>query len=263
MKPPPFEYYRPGSLDEAVQLMARYGPDAKILAGGQSLLPMLAMRQAQPKHLVDLQRVGELAGIRSADGRLRIGAMVRQREIERDSSVPPLVRRAVRHIGNFEVRNRGTVGGSLSYLDPAAEWPAVALAMEAVIVTASQRGRREIAARDFGLGPHTTALAADEVLAEVFLPAGNAGFGFAEVTRRGIGDFAVAGAVCHGAAVAVFGVGERPQRLPGVEALVSAGQPADGLAEAAASEIDTTSEYRRRVAAALVVRVVTEAAGRR
>jgi aerobic carbon-monoxide dehydrogenase medium subunit len=99
MKPPPFEYYRPGSLDEAVQLMARYGPDAKILAGGQSLLPMLAMRQAQPKHLVDLQRVGELAGIRSADGRLRIGAMVRQREIERDSSVPPLVRCAVRHIG--------------------------------------------------------------------------------------------------------------------------------------------------------------------
>jgi aerobic carbon-monoxide dehydrogenase medium subunit len=214
MKPPPFEYYRPGSLDEAVQLMARYGPDAKILAGGQSLLPMLAMRRAQPKHLVDLQRVGELAGIRSANGRLRIGAMVRQREIERDSSVPPLVRCAVRHIGNFEVRNRGTVGGSLSYLDPAAEWPAVALAMEALIVAASQRGRREIAARDFGLGPHTTALAADEVLAEVLLPAGNAGFGFAEVTRRGVGDFAVAGAVCHGAAVAVFGVGQRPQRLP-------------------------------------------------
>ena len=189
--------------------------------------------------------------------------MVRQREIERDSSVPPLVRCAVRHIGNFEVRNRGTVGGSLSYLDPAAEWPAVALAMEAVIVTASQRGRREIAARDFELGRHTTALAADEVLVEVLLPPGNASFGFAEVTRRGVGDFAVAGAVCHGAAVAVFGVGQRPQRLPGVEALGSAGEPADGLAEAAASEIDTTSEYRRRVAAALVVRVVTEAAGRR
>src|SRR4029450_482470 len=162
MKPPPFEYYRPGSLDEAVQLMARYGPDAKILAGGQSLLPMLAMRQARPKHLVGLERVGELAGIRNADGRLRIGAMVRQREIERDSSVPPLVRWAGPHIGNFEVRNRGTVVGSLSYLDPAAEWPAVALAMEAVIVTASQRGRREIAAPDFGLGPHTTALAAGE-----------------------------------------------------------------------------------------------------
>jgi carbon-monoxide dehydrogenase medium subunit len=151
------------------------------------------------------------------------------------------------------------VGGSLAYADPAAEWPALALAMDAVIVATSVRGRREIAARDFVVGAYTTSLTADEVLVEVHVPGGEAGFGFAEATRRGLGDVALAGAVCHSAAVAVFATGRRPQRLFAVEQAVWAGQPTDGLVQVAASEIDTTSGYRRRVAAALVGRVVAEA----
>ena len=266
MKPPPFEYHRPESLAEALQILADQGDRAKPLAGGQSLLPLLAMRLARPDHLVDLQRITELRQVSVADGHVRVGAMARQRDLEHDARLPGLVRAAVPHIGHVQIRNRGTVGGSLSHMDPAAEWPAVALVLNAVMVAASVRGRREIAADDFMIGPQTTALAPDEVLLEVVLPTRDEGYGFAEVTRRGIGNFALVGAACQGGAVAVFGAGPRPQRLTAVEDFLHSGggAPAE-VSRLAASEVEATTDlhasagYRRRVAGALVGRVVAEA----
>lgn len=269
MKPPPFEYHRPDSLDEALHLVAEHGEEAKPLAGGQSLVPLLAMRLARPSHIVDLQRVAELRHIARVDGQLRLGAMTRQRDIEHDPSMPGLVRAAVPHIGHFQIRNRGTVGGSLSHMEPAAEWPAVALVLNAVMVAASVNGRREIAADDFMIGPQTTALRPDELLVEVVVPVHHdAGFGFAEVTRRRMGDFALAGAACQGTQVAVFGTGPRPQRLPAVEDFLnSGGGTRADLAALAASEIQArgdlhaSSDYRRRVATNLVSTVVEQAGG--
>jgi carbon-monoxide dehydrogenase medium subunit len=202
------------------------------------------------------------------DGHVRIGAMARQRDIEDDTRMPGLLRAAIPHIANFQVRNRGTVGGSLAHMDPAAEWPAVALVMDAVLVAASVRGRREIAAHDFTLGPYTTALEPDELLVEVVMPKRADRFAFAEVTRRGTGDFALAGAACYGTAVAVFGVGSRPQRLRTVEAALERGAltVADVAALAVAEiqaedDVHSSAAYRRRVAAALVGKVVAEAEG--
>jgi carbon-monoxide dehydrogenase medium subunit len=264
VKPARFEYHRPESLEAALHLLAEHGEEAKPLAGGQSLIPLLAMRLALPGHLVDLQGVPELRGI-SVDGRgVRIGAMVSQREVERDGRMPGLVAAAVPHIAHFQIRNRGTVGGSLSHMDPAAEWPAIALVLDAVMVVASVGGRREIPARDFIVGPMMTALEPDELMVEVVLPASEERFGFAEVERRS-GDFALVGAACQGEAVCVFASGPRPQRLEGVEEFLRrGGRPGAELQALAASEIDATGDihasaaYRREVAAALVDRVVND-----
>lgn len=269
MKPPPFAYHRPDVLAEALAIMAEHGDRAMPLAGGQSLVPLLATRQVRPAHIVDLHRVAELRQTSVLDGRLTIGAMVRQRDIEHDARMPGLVRAAVPHIGHFQIRNRGTVGGSLCHLDPAAEWPAVALALDAVMVAASVRGRREIAADCFVVGPHVTALEPDELLVEVTVPAREGGFGFAEVTQRGRGDFALVGAACQDGAVVVFGAGPRAQRLTAVQALLETGGATGAEVRAlAASEIDATEdvhaspEYRREVAAALVGAVVEESRSR-
>jgi carbon-monoxide dehydrogenase medium subunit len=266
LKPLSFEYHRPDSLNETLQIMAELGGQAKPLAGGQSLMPLLAMRLVRPGHVVDLQRVAELRGISVADGQLRIGAMTRQRDIEHDPRMPGLVRAAVPHIAHFQIRNRGTIGGSLSHMDPSAEWPALALTLDAVLVAASVRGQREITADDFLIGPQMTALRPDEVLVEVILPLRNEGFGFAEITRRGRGDFALAGATCQGTAVAVFGTGPRPQRLTAVEELLKTeGGTAADVSALAASEIlatddlHTSAHYRRRIGATLVGTVVAHA----
>lgn len=265
MKPPPFEYHRPETLEEALAIMAEHGDQARPLAGGQSLIPLLAMRLVRPSHIVDLHRVAELQQVSVADGRVSIGAMARQRDIEHDPRMPGLVRAAVPHIGHFQIRNRGTVGGSLSHMDPAAEWPAVALALDAVMVAASVRGRRDITADDFMIGPRMTSLEPEELLVEVVLPMRNEGFGFAEVTRRGLGDFALAGAACQDRAVVVFGTGLRPQRLRAVEDFLNSGGGTRAEVSAlAASEIQatddihTSSHYRREVAATLVGAVVEE-----
>jgi aerobic carbon-monoxide dehydrogenase medium subunit len=263
LKPLPFEYHRPETLEEALQVMAEYGDQARPLAGGQSLVPLLAMRLVRPGHIVDLHRVAELRQISVADRRVKIGAMVRQRDIERDPRMPGLVGTAVPHIGHFQIRNRGTVGGSLSHMDPAAEWPAVTLALDAVMVAASIRGRREISADDFIIGPQLTALEPDELLVEVAVSVREERFGFAEVTRRGIGDFALVGAACQGTAVVVFGAGPRPQRLHAVENfLKSGGGTRAEVSTLATTEIHATddvhasSPYRLEVAAALVGAVV-------
>lgn len=265
MKPPPFEYHRPEMLEEALGLMAEYGDQARPLAGGQSLVPLLAMRLVRPSHIVDLHRVAELRQIAVADGRVRIGTMARQRDLEHDPRMPGLVSAAIPHIGHFQIRNRGTVGGSLSHMDPAAEWPAVALTLDAVMVAASVRGRREIAADDFMIGPQSTGLEPDELLVEVIVPVRDQGFGFAEVTRRGMGDFALVGAACQAGAVVVFGTGPRAQRLTAVEDFLnSGGGDRAEVAALAATEIQatddlhTSSQYRREVAAMLVGAVVEQ-----
>jgi carbon-monoxide dehydrogenase medium subunit len=214
---------------------------------------------------VDLHRVAELRQISVADGRVRIGAMARQRDIEHDPRMPGLVSAAVPHVGHFQIRNQGTVGGSLCHMDPAAEWPAVALALDAVMVAASVRGRREIAADDFMVGPHMTGLAVDELLVEVIVPVRDEGFGFAEVTRRGVGDFALVGAACQASAVVVFGAGPRAQRLTAVEDFLNSGGGARAEVAALATteiqatdDLHTSSRYRREVAAMLVGAVVEQ-----
>jgi aerobic carbon-monoxide dehydrogenase medium subunit len=269
LKPPPFEYHRPEVLQEALAIMAEHGDEAKPLAGGQSLIPLLAMRRVRPSHIVDLHRVAELQQVSVTEGRVNIGAMARQRDIEHDTRMPSLVRAAVPHIGHFQIRNRGTVGGSLSHMDSAAEWPAVALALDAVMVAASVRGRREIAADDFMLGSQMTSLEPDELLVEVIVPLRDEGFGFAEVTRRGLGDFALVGVACQASAVVVFGAGPRAQRLRGVEDfLKSGGGTRAAVSALAATEIQATGDiltsslYRREVAATLVGAVVEESQSR-
>jgi carbon-monoxide dehydrogenase medium subunit len=223
---------------------------------------LLALRRIRPKHLVDLQRVSELSSVARADRVVRIGAMTRHRQVEHDHSAPGLMRRAARNIGSPEIRNRGTLGGSIAFADPAAEWPAVVVAMDAVLIVASLRGYRQIPAQDFFTGSHTTSLDADELLIEIQVPADELPFGFAEVTRRGPADFALAGAVCHGPRVVVFGAGGRPQRLVAVESVMKADDAPDALLQTAKAEIDAVSEYRRHVAATLAVRVIEDARSR-
>lgn len=185
MKPARFEYSRPESLDEVLQLLSDFGEEAAVLAGGQSLVPMMNLRLAQPAHLIDLNEVSELAYIRTADGGLAIGALARQRDVERSPDVSrlcPLLVEALRHVGNPQVRNRGTVVGNLAHADPTSELPAVMVACEASIALAGLNGRREIPAADFFLGPFTTGRRADELVIEVRVPAlGSRGFAFEEV----------------------------------------------------------------------------------
>jgi len=203
VKPAPFDYHAPGRLDEVMGLLDEHGDDAKVIAGGQSLIPMLAMRLTAFEHLVDLRRVEELSGTSIDDGDLVVGAMTPQRSLERDATGLgwPLLAEALGHVGHFQIRNRGTVGGSLAHADPAAELPAVAVALRAQFDVASSGGRRSIPARDFFESTWTTALTDGEVLVAARFPAppvssGRAGHGFYEVARRP-GDFALAGAACY------------------------------------------------------------------
>jgi carbon-monoxide dehydrogenase medium subunit len=173
MKPPPFEYHAVDSAEDAVDLLAEHGEDAKVLAGGQSLVPLLALRLARPEHLIDINRVGELASVRDCGG-LRLGALVRHRGVERSTAVAaanPLLATAVRFIGHAAIRNRGTIGGSIAHADPAAELPAVLLALDGEVEATSQRGARRVGASDFFIGYLTTALAPDELLTAVHFPA--------------------------------------------------------------------------------------------
>ena len=215
MKAAPFKYLRPESLEEALEALAEHGEECRPLAGGQSLIPLLAMRLAQPAVIVDLGRIPRLRGF---DG-LHIGAMTTNSDLERQpETMPPVVVAALPHIGHFQIRNRGTVGGALAHCDPAAEWPALALALAARITLRSARGERIVDAADFITGPLTTAIAPDELLIEVELPAWarSARFGFEEVARRP-GDFALAGAVCvagpDGRRLVLFAGGEVPVLL--------------------------------------------------
>jgi carbon-monoxide dehydrogenase medium subunit len=284
MKLPPFEYACPTSLSEAVALLASHDGEAKPLAGGQSLVPMLAFRVAAPSLLVDLRKLAELRQIRILPDGVTLGAMVRWRDILEDARLRmahPLLVAAVEHVAHYQIRNRGTVGGSMAHADPAAEMPGIAVTCDAQITVIGKAGGRTITATDFFQGPLMTALKADEIITEIRLPAWPAKrrFGFQEFARRR-GDFALAAAAvfydedgdkkARNAHVGVIGVGDRPLRLPSVEAVVN-GQKVDeaviAKAEAAASaavdpsdDIHASGVYRKALVGVMVERALKDAA---
>src|ERR1700731_3798338 len=280
MKMPAFEYACPTTLSEAVSLLASGNGEAKPLAGGQSLVPMLAFRLAQPALLVDLRKLADLRDIKiSAEG-VRLGAMVRWRDILDDARLAtahPLLRAAVAEVAHYQIRNRGTVGGSLAHADPAAEMPGIAVTCEAEIAVVENSGARVIRAAEFFHGPLTTALASVEIIVEVRLPPWPARrrWGFQEFARRR-GDFALAAAPvfydeaeARNANVGAVGVADRPVRLHGAEAAIN-GQAIDeetiAKAEAAASsevnpesDIHASGAYRRALIGTMVERALRDA----
>jgi aerobic carbon-monoxide dehydrogenase medium subunit len=274
VKPAPFEYHAPETVDEVCALLAEHGDDAKVLAGGQSLVPMLALRLTRFEHLVDVNRVTEFEGCARENGTLVIRAGTRQRVLERDPLVAvaaPLLARATPLIGHFQIRNRGTVGGSLAHADPASEYPAVAVALGGELELAGRGGkRRRVAADDFFVGTWTTAADADELLVAGRFPVWpeRSGFAIEEVARRH-GDFALAGVACAvtagRAGIALFGVGSTPVRARAAEeAVVAAASPAD-VAEAAVrglhppADVHASATTRARIARHLVERAVARA----
>jgi aerobic carbon-monoxide dehydrogenase medium subunit len=285
MKLPAFDYACPTSLPEAVQLLAAHD-DAKALAGGQSLMPMLAFRLLHPALLVDLRKLAELRGLRITEQGVALGAMVRWRDIEDDARLAaahPLLKAAVAHVAHYQIRNRGTVGGSIAHADPAAEMPGIAMTCDAEIAVVGTAGARVIRAAEFFTGALTTALAADEIIVEVRLPPWPARrrWGFQEFARRR-GDFAMAAAAVFydedargratNAHVGVIGAADRPLRLPAVEALLD-GQiideatiaKADAAAAAAvdpSDDIHGSAAYRRALAGTMVERALRQAAAR-
>jgi carbon-monoxide dehydrogenase medium subunit len=246
MKAPRFAYARPASTAEALALLEEHGDDARVLAGGQSLVPMLNFRVAAPKVLVDINRVAALSGIKVARNHLRIGALTRHAELERSADIArhlPLVAAAMPHIGYPAIRNRGTFGGSCALGDPAAELPACAIALGASFVVAGKKGERRVAAQDFFKGLYATALKADELLlaAEFPLPKPGYASAFGELARRH-GDYAMVGLAAHGSTqgkkfsdmrVVFFGVADRSQRAVQFERALD-GRPAAAESIAAA-----------------------------
>jgi len=284
VKPASFEYFRPRSLDEALSLLAEHGGDAKPLAGGQSLIPAMNFRLATPSVLVDLNEIRELSYINDAAGDVRIGGMTRQRTVERSTLISqhvPLIAETMPHIAHPAIRNRGTIAGSLAHADPAAELPAVMLALEATLVVSSKSETREVPADDFFVGLFSTAVRPGELLTEIRIPppAGRSGFAFQEISRRH-GDFALVGVAaavqldgqgrCAQARVALLSVGDRPM-LARQAATALAGQPPSAesiraAADAAAtrdidpsSDIHASARYRRQLANVLTRRALERA----
>jgi carbon-monoxide dehydrogenase medium subunit len=283
MKPSSFRYHAPKTIDEAVALLAEFAPDeGRVLAGGQSLVPTMAFRLARPRHLVDINGVVGLDRLAVENGRLCIGACVRHAAFQLPADDGPLGRLlglVVRHIAHHPIRTRGTFCGSVAHADPASEWCAVAAALDAEMVARSVRGSRVIAAADYFQGIMSTALAEDELLAEVRLPLLAAGtrVGFTEFNRRA-GDFAIAMAVVAfgveggrivGARVAVGGAEARPRRIAAAERALD-GQPPGiaaftAAAARAAEAVDplddetTSAGYRRDLVATVVRRALEQA----
>lgn len=286
MKPARFAYHAPASVDEAVALLARYGGEAKLLAGGQSLVPLLNFRLSRPAALVDLNRVAALAYIREDAGHVRLGAMTRQRAIEFSPVIRrrlPLLAEATTLVGHLPIRTRGTIGGSLAHADPAAEYPAALTALGGQVIVRGPRGERILVAGELFQTYLTTTLAADEMLVEVRLPMmpDGAGFAFEEFSRRH-GDFAIvgiaamvvgqAGGRCAAARLVAAGAGPVPVRLRAAEEILER----DGLSvtavEAAArraaelvdppSDIHASADYRRNLTRVLTGRALRRAIAR-
>jgi carbon-monoxide dehydrogenase medium subunit len=251
MKAPRFAYARPASVAEALALLDKHRDEARVLAGGQSLVPMLNFRVAAPKVLVDINRIAALAGIKVTKSHVRIGALTRHAELERSADIAkhlPLVAAAMPHVAHPAVRNRGTFGGSCALADPAAELPACALALGATFVVAGKRGERRIAAEDFFRGLYATALKSGELLVAAEFPLARPGcaFAFGELARRH-GDYAITGIAAQGSTqggkfsglrVVFFGVGDRPQ-LAAHFGRALEGQPAAAKSvDAALSKLD-------------------------
>lgn len=280
MKPPPFRYERPDSLEEALALRAEHGDEARPLAGGQSLVPMLNMRLARPAVLVDLNGLPGLDGLALKDGDLEVGAMVRQRDLEQSEAAVPIgaLHDALPLVGHVATRNRGTVGGSVAHADPGAELPLALLALDgAAVAESSARGRRQIAAGDFFTGFLTTALEPDEVLVAVRFPDARTDEGSAlvEMAPRH-GDFALAAAACWvrlgtgevtDARVAVGAVADRPQLVPEAAAALVSGTADDAGAAAAAAvdpmgSLHAPPEYQRHLVGVLVAAAARRATER-
>lgn len=284
MKAAPFAYHRPDSVKEAVDLLAEYGDEAKILAGGQSLVPMLAMRLTHFENLIDISRIDELCGIDLVDGEVVIGAATPHALVGLDDEVAdsvPLLTAVTPHIGHFQIRTRGTLGGAVAHADPAAEYAAVALTLGATIDAASSRGDRQIAASDFFTGLWENSLEPDEILRAVRFPvwSGRTGFAVHEFARRH-GDFAIAGATVAVAlddddrvtrcGIGLLGLGSTPKRATPAEDAVTGRPVADvsadeigalamsGLADVP-SDLQGSASYRTRVGAAMVARAWTDA----
>jgi carbon-monoxide dehydrogenase medium subunit len=295
MKPPRFAYHDPATRAEALALLSTYADDAKVLAGGQSLVPLLNMRLAEPAHLVDINRLPDLAYIRAessysrpGDGTtgLVIGALARQRDIERSALVRqrcPLLAEAIRLVGHPPIRARGTICGSLAHADPAAELPAVLLALAGHVRAESRAGVRDIPAAALFIDQLQTALTPTELLVEAWFPAAppRSGAAFIEISRRH-GDYALAGVaaqltldeagVISAAHLALIGVGVTPVRPAAAEALLLGERPGAAMFAAAGerattgldpnADIHASAEYRRHVAGVLVTRALHVAAGR-
>lgn len=285
MKPSPFEYAAPGTIGEAIALLEQHGEEARPIAGGQSLVPMLALRLARPSALIDLNRIADLAGIRLDRDTLAIGAMTRQAQVLRSPLIgahAPLLIEVLRCVAHPPIRARGTVGGSLAHADPAAELPVAMIALDAVLRVRGSDGERQIAAADFFRGPFETALRPGELLVEIRLQADRAGgAAFREIAPRE-GDFAIVSVAarleldgrggCSLARVVLGAVAAAPVRCPESEARLLAG-PLDArtIAEAAAAlpldaiEFDSwfaSRAYRRQVAPVLARRAIAAAAAR-
>jgi aerobic carbon-monoxide dehydrogenase medium subunit len=282
MKPPPFQYHDPKTLAEAVGLLGSLD-NAKLLAGGQSLMPMLNMRFVLPDHVIDLNRVDGMAGIKEAGGALEIGAMTRQRDLEFSDLIKtkcPLLHQAVMHIGHRQTRNRGTIGGSLCHLDPAAELVSVCAAHDATVVVVGPNGTREIAFADFPAGYLTPAIELNEIVTAIRIPLWPAGHkaAFIEFSRRH-GDFAIVsaaallqidGGTIKRASVTVGGVAVAPVRVAEVEKAITGQAPSSELfakacescrAIDAMADIHASADYRQHLAAVLSRRALEKAAG--
>jgi carbon-monoxide dehydrogenase medium subunit len=284
VKPAPFEYHAPDTVAAAAGLLADLGDEAKVLAGGQSLVPMLAMRLAVFGHLVDIGRIAELTRIERRNGALLVGAGTTQAAVEASpdaASAVPLLARATPLIGHFQIRNRGTVGGSIAHADPAAEYPAVALALDATMEVASKTGSRSIASRDFFDGLWTTTMQPDELLTSVSFPVwdGRCGFAIEEFARRH-GDFAIAGACVavqlddddrvRRCGISLIGLGPTPVRAGFAESELAnrptpevspdeVGRLAMTGLDAVPSDLHGSEAYRVRVGAAMVERAWAKA----
>ena len=285
MKPPLFDYVAAESLDAALAALAAADGEAKVLAGGQSLMPMLNFRLARPKILVDIARVPGLREIVLDGERIRIGALVRHHQLEMSPVIAerlPVLAEAMRHVAHLAIRNRGTIGGSLSHADPAAELPMMAMLLDARLTLRSVRGTREVEASDFFVSALSTCLEPDEIVVEVSfaLPARVSGWGFEEIARRD-GDFALAaaaavlridGGLIREPRIALMGVGDTPVRMREAEAVLDGAVPQPALFERVSqivraritpnSDLHASSEYRVHLAGVLARRVIVDAVRR-
>ena len=284
MKPAKFDYHAPRTIDEAVALLGRYGGDAKPLAGGQSLVPLLNFRLARPAALIDLNRIPALTGIREVDGHIAFGAMTRQRAIEFSPIVAralPLLAEATRWVGHLPIRSRGTIGGSIAHADPSAEYPAVLTALDGTVIARGQKGERELTSAGLFETYLTTTLAPDEIVTEVRLPVmpAGAGWAFEEFARRH-GDFAIVGVAAAlwrdggrwSARLATAGTGPVPVRLRGCEELIAREGIGDAAVTAAAAraaelvqpdaDLHASADYRRNLTRVLTERALRKAIGR-
>jgi aerobic carbon-monoxide dehydrogenase medium subunit len=281
MKPAPFAYRSPTTLDEALDLLAQAPDETSLLAGGQSLVPMLSMRMARPETVIDLTRVSELAGIQRTNGTVRIGAMTRQRTVEHDPEIKatlPILPEALGHVAHLAIRTRGTIGGSIAHADPAAELPAVAVALDARLTLRARDHARTVAARDFFVAPLMTAIEPGEMLEAIDIPVPppGTGWGFAEVARTH-GAFALVGAIAgvtleegtvERVRLVLFGVAATPVSMDWVSARRLDEDTIAEIANRVGDELDpvddvhASASYRKRAAAALPRRVLRQAATR-